>query len=132
MSAFIVSEKTMNQAIHAICLRNRATFANFNLKTQEGRDALGNALFDLNNQAVNSRYRTSNAWDASGELSCRTKTVLVTNMQAYKSLSCLIYQCAEDGAVDTDLFKQLERVAGSLAGYLISQTAEYQKGAWDA
>lgn len=146
MSAFIVSQKTINQVL---------TFLNghldrgcgpgyafrqlgFVLDDPDSLQKLGQELFDLNCLAVDTRYaHNAEALRTFAEqkevFHFRFEECLP--IQAYKSLQCLYYQCSEARATDTKLYKALSRVEHEVADYLLTELvckAEYDKAQWGA
>ena len=50
--------------------------------------------------------------------------------QAYKSLACLHYQCAEGNCVDTALYKRMGKMLDSAAHHVVGQLDEYEEAEW--
>lgn len=139
MSAFVVSRKTIDHVVTAILATGKpfagvqtyteshyggrfpfvqtsaSTRADNGELTQEAATKIGRALYAMNEDAVEERYE-DRARDYFG-LECEearfysfTEVTRLSRVQAFKSLSCLLYQCSEGTIDQTPLFKELERV----------------------
>ena len=143
MSSFIVETSSINQIVsffkHAYDFPNNnkyrhchITFFNRKLCTI-GIDILNPGAFiqrmmQLNQLAVNSRY---DEFDKTDEAPPFTPSFPEWDeMQVYKSLQCFLYQCAEEKAKDTKLYKILSDLLASWAKSIVSDLPPYNKAEW--
>lgn len=87
--------------------------------------ALGQALWDMNRDAVNDRYREADAAPV-----YTASHVPTTAVRAYKAIGCLLYQCSEGDVPQRDLFRKMERLSKFLADMVISELPEYKAVRW--
>lgn len=136
MSAFVVSDRTMQRVVSA-------------MKKLEGScedaDQLGRDLFELNRQAVAHRYpqeatrileNDTAGWtwsvtcplgDGRGLPSDRTVCC-----EWLKAMECLHYQMSEGDAVPTSpLYAQLEKRINEYKSHVVHWLPEYEAAAWD-
>jgi hypothetical protein len=126
MSAFIVDSKTIDRVVSFI-IANRQEF--FSVSTRDGGNAayrIGRLLLALNTQAVNHRY-TSEHWKVP---EYEFKRVAVTDMQAYKSIGCLLYQCSEGDVPNDPDFIELSKLHDDLAHRIVTKLPAYDKAEW--
>ena len=117
MSAFIVSEKTMNRAVHALMPPGAPC---------EACDEMGKQLYRLNAEAVLQRYgRPDDVPDY------KYAVVFPALIQQFKSLRCLIYQCSEGTVPQTVLYQSLLRREMDLASQIVGNLEEYDRADWD-
>lgn len=150
MSAYVVEDKVINQVISWIVTPRRDGDPIFeiilketghDLRTKNGRAALGKAMFELNCTAVEQRYGDKSASDfrplnyryidqeslGGGLIIMGTP---VTSVQAYKSLACWDYQCSEGDVPDTPLYKAMARVACEMAHIIVRSLPAWEQAAW--
>lgn len=146
MSAFIVSQKTINQVLTFLNgHRDRGCGPGyvfrqlgFVLDDTDSLQELGQALLDLNCLAVDTRYaHNAEALHTFAEQKeeFHFRFEECSPLQAYKSLQCLRYQCAEEKANKTNLYKALRQVEHEVADYLLTKLVckvEYDKAQWGA
>lgn len=132
MSSFVVTNKTINQVVsHLQTCDSKRTYDHwmrqamgFSLtNTQE----LVDHMLSLNLTAIYIRYG-----DEPSGVAYTFRHVPVTEIQAYKSLQCWLYQCTEGKASTNPFYKVMERIAGSIASHIISKLPGYEKAHWDA
>ena len=128
MSAFIVSTKTMNLVVNAICTQRARVFASLPVATHADRTALGEALFKMNADAVDARYGDHNVpppyvFEPIG--------ATLNKYQALSCVRCLIYQCSEGRVPETKLYKRLDKISGELALEIVSELPAYRQAEWD-
>ena len=124
MSSFIVNKTTIDRIITGM----------INSKITEETDeicildysAFGQDLLDMNTNAVNQRYDESNH----AELYTFNKT-MVTDVQAFKSLRCLMYQCSEGDVPNSELYKQMDDIGERMAVNIVYKLPSYDKAEWD-
>lgn len=146
MSAFVIDPSTMHRVIRGICRAGVCqNFAGFSTEPAQNYDRIGRALFALNIEAVNQRYPDTRACadNLPGMVGCeafpetytydndfRTLLSLGAKTDAYKAITCLIYQCSEGNVPETALYRELEAVAGSLAANIVAHLPEYEAASW--
>lgn len=137
MSAFIVSDATMNFVVNTIQdfdgLRS-SCFAPFLIHGEVDCDKLGNKLFQLNNDAVSQRYddHDDNVVDLFHHRSILPASGRAEKCQRLKAVQCLVYQCSEGDVPETPLFKALDSLSDWLQYDIISSLPEYRVAKWDA
>jgi len=144
MSAFIVSDKTINSIVNWLRYDkdypghgNSYGYAakaieklGFNLSHRESAEMLCHELYNLNYQAVNVRYEENNQHLATAFEFIPHGAPL--RIQVYKSLSCLLYQCCEGDIPETSqLYKTLREVKHIIAENIVCDLSEYDKAKWD-
>ena len=149
MSCYIVREQTIGRVVEAashIPPSRHEPFGKafiklgYKLPNPEDRERLARALFDLNVKAFCERYPA----DEESEYATRypedipesfeyipagvanTRNCLV---QAHKSASCLAYQCSD--VPEHPLYKALEELCDTLAGYLVITSPEWDAALWE-
>lgn len=136
MSSHIVEEQTIHRILtHLDDHRHTLWFAHVHRKLQEmgydldttaALDELGTDLLALNYRATNQRYNESN-----GLMTLyRHRGVHVTELQALKSLQCLMYQCSEGDEPESTLFAWLETYEHSLMRNIIDSIPAYAAAVW--
>ena len=134
MSAYVVEDKTINKIVAFLAMNQDIKYALRNegieLNGQESQEKLGQELFEMNWEAVNQRYEEDPAW-------CRLKDYKYSfelpgsDIQSYKSLRCLIYQCSEGNIDETDLYKKMDRILNTLAHQIVGNLKAFQTAAWE-
>lgn len=129
MSAFIVSDETMHRVVNVI-LSNTTSFGNIWTEDKDAGTRIGQLLFKLNALAVNDRY---NEAEKAPDYHFREGYLLIQCdlVSAYKSLQCLLYQCAEGDIPEMKLFKELENLSHRLAHKIVSDLPAYSAADWD-
>ena len=99
-------------------------------------------LIELNRRAYFGRYKNENENDYVVEeykphdISRRTEyeaghfKIEYWHYNILKQLSCFIYQCNEDANNENDLLKGLEDLEKSLAWFIVSNSAEFNRAEW--
>ena len=138
MSAYIVEDETINKIVRGIeyAMGFHASL-DFHLSldfyTKCGAvdpQTLGEMLFDLNIQGVESRYGEGEAGKFR-PLDYKYQSVPPpTDTQFLKSLRCLLYQCSEGDVPETPLFKAMKELSHSLALHIVSTSACYETATW--
>ena len=132
MSAYVVEDQTINRIvlfIRALQFNNQGPLcmlkSPFPSIKDNGLKALGQQLFDMNEDAIMSRY---------GEKTQESYTFRSVDYsdpwQVLKSLDCYLYQCSEGDIPETNLFKMLERFRNDLTQALVRSTKKYQAACW--
>lgn len=125
MSAFIVSNETINRVVHGMttdamgCPRGMSC---------EAMDALGRRLHAMNAHAVEARYREP--CDAITDYQYRSKNY--SKCEMLKAMNCLRYQCTEGNIPETALYDELCRAIEKLNAAIVDSLPEYESAPWDA
>lgn len=141
MSAFLVSDGTMDRVVSAISkMRGRTSqagapvFAGVVLQGERAEDEIAQKLYSMNAQALSARYG-----DDEKELSLAFFRSYRWQPRGYnkpvewfKALQCLLYQCSEGDVPQSALFKELDRLCRELADEIISTLPAYRAAPWDA
>ena len=136
MSAFMVLDKTINRVITFLKDDQeskwfRSEHYSLNSRhTDEEWAELGQALFQMNIDGVDSRYGIG---EAAGfrPLDYKFSYEFATKIQVLKSLDCLLYQCSEGEVPKTPLFKALNDYSNFLAHSIVGRLPDYDKAEWD-
>lgn len=123
MSAFVVNEKTVNNAVTAFILIDRNYAKN--------EQTLLKDLWAMNIEAVNQRYhlKDSAKEDLKMEYLSYIKSLEEIKRkissrdlyQLYSSCRCLYYQCSEGDVPEKSLYKTLEKVILGLARNILTE-----------
>jgi hypothetical protein len=135
VSAFLVADKTLHRIISYLAdeltrsdwLRSKFTTdlgVNF---AGDWRTALGQKMWDLNQLSLGYRYG-----DPQQELLYHFSSVSCSDIQAYKSLQCWLYQCCEGDIPEVSkLYTFFDTVViQHIANSLITNTPEYDQAEW--
>jgi hypothetical protein len=151
MSAFMVSEQTMNRILSFLYQQAAGHGMRGSLigvlsaaghplaeaasypepKLDEAVSKLAGELWAMNARAVRARYVDA---DKAGMITEPYITRIggrVTAIQAYKSLGCLHYQCSEGTVPEEPLYKALELMQDRLAHQIVAALPEYEAAEWD-
>lgn len=139
MSAFIVSDSTINGFITTIStdsdIRLPAQRAlsllpkPYDLGHPNDVDRLAFDCFRLNMLGVDSCYADGESVKFRG-LNFKPHRVVVSRVQAYKSLCCFIYQCSEGNVPAMPLFRALKSIKAHIADAIVCQLPAYEKATW--
>jgi hypothetical protein len=151
MSAFVVEDKVINDVVnHLATSRRHGSFEYHRLLASEFMVDMANpkeveglavAMFRLNVNAVDQRYGDGEAKEFR-ELNFRYLPqekiggVIfigepITAVQAYKSLQCWLYQCAEGDVPGTSLlYAAMEKVHAEMAHNIVQAMTAYDKAKW--
>lgn len=132
MSAFIVSDKTMNTVVNAFFKHDRQ----MRDAPQDQLELLGHQLFDMNADAIRARYgERDDGYDETPDYRW-TPLRLYDGRAALcamlKAAQCLGYQCSEGDVPDYPLYKRLNALVEDLSYEIISELPEYNRAEWDA
>lgn len=124
MSSYIVDDETINKFLTVIMAKD----------TDEWRTKFGRKLLAMNIKATEQRY-SSNPFLNKVEKKERLKNFefsyfFVSRVQALKSLSCFLYQCAEGNVPNSKLFKEMRLEEEKLMWGIIDALPEYSKAKW--
>ena len=141
MSAYIVENSTINRVVSFLATDRNGDYlrrmilreTGCNLEMAHGREDLGKAMRDLNCNAVDQRYGDGESKTFLDDLSYTfVLDIAVNRFQAYKSLKCWLYQCAEGNVPDESLlYAAMERVKGEMADDIVSALPAYEACKWD-
>ena len=139
MSAFMVSDSTINAAVTWISLKARdhnfghisshmLPEAGYDVKDDPAR--LASEMFALNVEAVNARYQGGaeqfRPLDFQHELDYSARDAV----HALKLLRCWHYQCSAGDAPERPLYQLMDRVIGAIALGIVCGTEEYDRAPW--
>jgi hypothetical protein len=141
MSAFVVTDKTINQFLFYLSNAGRESrylisdlekAIGMNLKNGRDFAELGQRMFALNCEAVNQRYGPDSAKDfRTLDYAYRVEMVM-TPYQALARLKCWLYQCSEGNVPETPLYKAMEQVSYEMAMQIVTRTPQYDAAGWEA
>jgi len=146
MSAFVVSDKTINRIIsffldNSCDKKNKYWYDLSPLRLlnyipiestewdEKNGEKLAKAMFTLNCKAVKERYEDSDTVDYKLQYGNLVKNIDV--FQAIKHLNCFLYQCSEGKIINTKLYKAIEKVVGNIALTVICDDTKYEDAEWD-
>lgn len=146
MSAFVVDPKTINTIIghikwskdndYAKTLLNKADWS---VDNDDLAGDLGRAMYLLNISAVAQRYPNDATYKtlpgtigdddllAAFEYQPNYQS---SQIQAFKSLQCWLYQCDEGKAPNSPLFKAMEKIKNHIASQIVYTLPEYDQAKW--
>jgi hypothetical protein len=131
MSAFIISDETMNRAVNAIRESGNwpISITRGDFDTPDGLTVLGVQLFGLNDDAVSQRYQDERDPEP---MPYRYRPSRCSAAAHLKALQCLIYQCSEGDVPSRPIYKALRNAEHALMNKIIRSLPDYQKAEWDA
>lgn len=132
MSAFQVSQKTINQVVSYLQNCDSEKVYDRWMKEACGISTaneveLSKRMAVLNAVAVEQRYGKEPAF-----VDHTFRYELATEIQVFKSLRCWLYQCTEGTVPNSPLYKVMSKIADSIAYHIISKLPAYDKAEWDA
>jgi len=140
MCAFIVCDTTINGFVTKIWsdsdIKPRAQRElshlpkPYDLGQPTDVDRLAFDCFRLNILGVDSRYGDGESVKFR-ELDFKPRQLIVSRVQAYKSLCCLLYQCSEGDVPTMPLYKALQRIKQHLAELIVRELPAYEKAVWE-
>lgn len=86
--------------------------------------------FAANVRAVNQRYE-EHTLPAILQFNKPSGLPKWSDVQLFKHLECLSYQCAEGDVTDSEIYKQLEALIGSIARAVVGRGDQYDMAKWD-
>ena len=139
MSAFMVSDSTINAAVTWISLKDRdhnfshisshmLPEAGYDVKDDPAR--LAAEMFALNVEAVNARYQGGAEQFRPLDFQYQIDLSARGAIGALKLLQCWHYQCSEGGVPETKLYQLMDRVIGAIALGIVCGTEEYDRAPW--
>jgi hypothetical protein len=142
MSAFIVADHTINQIVNwlgreleqdsgTISIRQKLLKLGFDASIAGWREILGQEMFALNIQAVDTRYGKGEAVKFRKLNYHYEVTQPVPLVQVLKSLHCWLYQCTEGDIPQTALYQLFANdVQLYLMSKIIATLPEYEQAYW--
>jgi hypothetical protein len=121
MSCFICDKKTIDRILNYIS----TNFDEFKLMSGKELDNFGQKMVDMNYQAYNYRYDSKEK-----SYVYIFQSVLVTPIQALKSLKCFLYQASEGNIPEKKLYKMLYKIEIEIMNKVINGLEEYDKAEW--
>ncbi len=138
MSSFVVENSTINRIItwlnstESLFLRDQLKELGFSVDVDKPfwGDTLGQAMFQMNVDAVNGLYEDREESKFGPEI-YRFRWEPAIKIQAYKSLSSWLYQCSVGDIVNRPLYKFFREVVKPfLADEVITRLPEWQRATW--
>lgn len=140
MSAFIVSNTTINRVLDHIAHHESAYLARDLLRLYPELDtigaraldlgALGRAMLALNVDAFRQRYGERAEQGASAACFELRAVPGNTPVQAFKALQCWIYQCSEGNVPEHMLYKLLDGYLETMACGIVESLPDYETAKW--
>lgn len=139
MSAFIVSDKTINRIVTFMSRQDGNDELDFGSlksplteafsKKAFSKIAYAERLLAMNVEAVKHRYG-DRAQDMLPDEPYQFAHVKASPTQVLKSIACLLYQCSEGDVPACEEFKRLHEYEQDLAGCIATSTPEYAAAEW--
>jgi hypothetical protein len=129
VSAYVVDDRTIHRIVTRLSFREALDLAAA-AGTRADDAALGRALFDLNVRAVDARYGAGEA-ATFRDLDYRHRPELCSDVQALKSLRCLLYQCSEGDVPETPLYKALDELSHAWALEIVEALPAWAAAQWE-
>ncbi len=145
MSAFVVDPKTINTILGFLNskaqeiphIQKRLQQIEWDIEDAENLTDLGQAMYNLNINAVSQRYPNCTERDLPGTGEENGQLVpyqfhweSASPIQAFKSLQCWLYQCCEGNVTETALYKTFDDILNFLAEIILTALPEYEKAVW--
>lgn len=151
MSAFVVDPKTINQMLSVFTRRapgHHAVYMEYTQKamakllpdwdttSREGLADLGQALYNVNINAVAQRYpgdtidTLPGTYEDDKLVPYRYQREDCSLVQCMKAMNCWHYQASEGNVPEQKLYKAFEQIALLLAAHIVKRTEEYDKAVW--
>lgn len=125
MSAFVVKMQTIHRAVGAMVDFSECP-------SSEKLDRLGQDLWDLNVQSVNTRYPEGDREPEQEYKFIYLSAQCSNRVQALKSLQCLMYQCSEGNIPETSLlYRAIQKTELRLMHEIIDALPEYKAAKWE-
>ena len=147
MSSYVVEDKTINRILAAIDyaqyghddyapwptalvgVERRGFCITGEIDRLTKLGPIGIALREMNEAAVYARYEGRHG-DMAGDPYEYETIPAPTIHQLYKSLQCLLYQCAEGDMPETDLYKALRSWADHIANHITYRLDAVEAAEW--
>ncbi len=127
MSAYIVERETIDRVVTCIKEQKQDGWVTraFPTLTAGTPNEIGQRLWKMNVQAVERRYEERNPVRL-----YKFQLRPCSQVQAIKSLACLLYQCSEGNVPETPLYKEFEGFQNHLAGDFVRSLPEWDQAEW--
>lgn len=132
MSAYIVEKKTIDRIVTYINEKCSADpdyfetrYAAIYAAYRGDPNKLGQNLWTMNVKAVDQRYRENNPVSL-----YRYEYRPADNIQVFKSLRGYLYQCTEGDVPESPLYKDLDRLADTIAREIVINLPAYERAEW--
>lgn len=130
MSAYVVAKETLDRILSRVSQSEVDRFAS-EFGIEATHTALGRLMHDLNCFSIGERYgRKAEKEDRYKEDYEFYRMPTVTEIQAYKSLRCFLYQSCEGKAESEPLYMKLESLGADWAASIVSNLPEYDNATW--
>lgn len=143
MSAFVVSNKTINNIVNQLAEEVRNPQSRWWIQSiqkhvkhpvsadsDDWKTELGKLLIAMNIEAVSQRYPDIRENFTKGEVQYWFTLKHVNRFQAFKDLNCYIDQCTEGNVPNRALYKTTKEFRYELAMKIIEQLPQYQAATW--
>lgn len=117
MSAFVVEKRTIDAVVNLWDPHYR--------QCDEVRDAFGRELWQMNVDAVNTRYPQDKIEPPEDYKNAYPTRFGEQSPAMLKALNCLIYQCAEGDIPKRALFTSLQDLSRQVANRIVEQMPDY-------
>ena len=139
MSAFMVSSQTINSLAYKMldqkdvlrvpCDKRFDNPFKLLLRFQSWEE-LSDALHLMNLEAIRQRYGQEYIEGVVGYVDLDAKPKKLSNVQFFKSLNCLLYQCSEGDVTDSQLYKELDQFSDGLPMEIMLESKAYGRAKW--
>ena len=134
MSAFVVEQITINKIlswlrhefIESSWLVGIADKYRLDVESSGWEQQLGQAMYNLNIEAVNQRYKEHQPVEAF----VYSPYPYLSRISAWKALGCWLYQCAEGTVPQTELYQYFREMEKETALSIVMNLPEYEKSSW--
>ena len=131
MSAYIVDNDTIDRIVTFFYMDHDlnaylAKRKNIDLNDPETRAEFALNLYKMNVAAVDARYEEQNEINYEYRVNLQTGS----KVAIYKSISCLLYQCAEGDVPKWNLYKLMNEIMHDIGDQIISKMPEYKNAKW--
>ena len=117
----------MQRVVAACAQQQDGLFGGMAVRSTADLNRLGKAIFAMNCSAVFQRYE-----EPVEAPKFRYRPLgTISNLAAYRALSCLIYQCSEGDVPTRQLYRDLDALQDRLAHSIASRAADEAKLPWD-
>lgn len=134
MSAFVVEQTTIHKILswlrhefrESSWLRQIAERYHIDVETTGWEQRIGQAMYDLNIDAVNQRYTEHNPREAF----VYVPYPYTSRIAAWKALGCWLYQCSEGTVPQTKLYHYFQEIEKETALSIVMNLPEYEQAQW--
>ena len=135
MSAFLVSHNTMHDVVAEILditdgLRYYVSPERGTISKFADASVIGRKLFEMNHQALHARYGEPVPAFETIRYVFQPRKALPSRVARLKAMECFLYQCMEGDVDKSELFAEVERIAGRTAMKLVNETSAWVAAPW--